>query len=219
MSTRTSDYKEAIDHLPIGATLVFEDVTWEEYEQLLSDIDRPAIRMTYDHGKLVIMGPRPEHEEYKCLIDRIVDTVTDVRDLNLEPRGSATWRKKAKAQGTEPDCCYYIARADRIIGKRDINLEVDPPPDLAVEIDSTSQSTWKFHIYATLGVPEIWRYHVKRKRVHLYELRGDAYVELPASVSFPILTPDVIADCIEYSDTHGQKAALAKFRRELAAST
>ena len=163
MSASIADYRDSVDHLPEGATLVAHDVSWEDYERLLEELaDRPAVRVTYDRGRLEIMSPRPEHEEYKRLIERIIDALADYLDLNAEPRGSATWRKKRDAKGTEPDTCYYVANSDRIIGKRNIDLNVDPPPDMAVEIDAANESLSKFPIYSTLRIPEIWRYDVRQ---------------------------------------------------------
>jgi Uma2 family endonuclease len=220
MSTRSSDYKEAVDHLPEGAMLVLQGVSWEDYEQLLEDlIDRPGVRVTYDRGKLEIMSPLSEHEEYKELITRMIDRLCDELDLNVEPRGSTTWKRKRDAKGTGPDTCFYIANAERIIGKRKIDLDIDPPPDLAVEIDATNESRSKFPIYSAFRVPEIWRYDVQRSRAVMYELRGGSYVEIPSSRSFPILTSDALANFIEQSKTQGQKAALAAFRRWLKIQT
>src|SRR5713226_8261991 len=164
MSTRVMDYKDALDHLPTGGTLVFDDVSWDDYEQLLNEMeDRSGLRVAYNEGKLEIVSPRPEHEKYKRVIERIVDTLSDELDINVEPRGSATWKRKPD-KGAEGDTCYYVANAERIIGKRDIDITKDPPPDLVVEIDSTNESLGKFVIYSTFHVPEIWRYDVKRSR-------------------------------------------------------
>lgn len=64
VSTLTAEYRDAIEHLPNGATLVLRDVAWDEYERLLADlVDRPGLRVTYDEGRLEIMSPLPEHEE------------------------------------------------------------------------------------------------------------------------------------------------------------
>ena len=64
MSTQTSALREAVDHLPAGAILVFQQVTWEDYERLLEElVDRPGLRVSYDEGRLEIMSPLPEHEE------------------------------------------------------------------------------------------------------------------------------------------------------------
>src|SRR3989442_950592 len=213
MSVSITDYREAVDHLPEGATLVARDVSWEDYERLLEELaGRPAVRVAYDQGRLEIMSPLPEHEEYKRFIEKIVDALGDSLDLNVEPRGSATWKKKREAKGAEPDTSYYIANSERIIGKRKLDLNVDPPPDLVVEIDATNESLSKFPIYSTLRVPEIWHYDVRHNQIQMYELRGNKYVELPASRSFPILTSKALGDFIEQSKTKGQKAAMAAFR-------
>ena len=214
MSTRSTDYRAAIEHLPEGATLVLQGVAWEEYEHLLEDlVDRPGVRVTYDQGKLEIMSPLSEHEALKESIARLVHVLCEELDLNLESYGSTTWKRKRDAKGTEPDACFYIANADRIIGKRKIDLDVDPPPDIAVEIDTTNESLSKFPIYSTFGIPEIWRYDGKRRAVVMYELRGKSYVQIPASRSVPILKGATITDFLEQSKKQGQKKALAAFRR------
>ena len=105
------------------------------------------------------------------------------------------------------------AHAEQVIGRDDLDLNVDPPPDLAVEIDMTSESASTFPIYAAFGVPEIWRYSDKRKSVGMYELLENAYVEIEASRSFPLLTPEILTRFIQQSQTDGQKKALGAFHR------
>jgi Uma2 family endonuclease len=41
-------------------------------------------------------------------------------------------------------------------------LKVDPPPDLAVEVDISHGSRSKFRIYARLKVKELWRFDGKK---------------------------------------------------------
>ena len=119
----------------------------------------------------------------------------------------------AAGHGAEPDCCYYVANADRVIGKRKFDLEIDPPPDIVVEIDTTNESLNKFPIYAALFVPEIWRYD--SKKVQFYELAGKKYREVSETRSFPGLTPAMLATALEQSKTDGQTAALREFRKML----
>jgi len=216
MSTRSVEYREAVDHLPNGASLVFHDVSWEDYERLVEEdlADRPGLRVTYDEGRLEIMSPLPEHEEYKEIISPMVYLLGDELDINVEPRGSATWKRKRLRKGTEPDTCFYVAaHADAIIGKRKIDLDVEPPPDIAVEIDTTRESLIKFPVYAALRVPEIWHYNSRRTSAVIYDLHNESYVEIPASRFFPILTGSVLADFIEQSKAQGQRAALSAFRK------
>src|SRR5207253_251827 len=116
----------------------------------------------YDEGRLEIMSPVPEHEEYKDSLYRMVLVFAEINAIEIETRGSATWKREKLRKGSEPDTCFYVANAARIIGRRTIDLEVDPPPDIAVEIDTTNESLSKFSIYSALRVPEIWRYDGQR---------------------------------------------------------
>ena len=110
-----------------------------------------------------------------------------------------------------PDVSFV--RTARLPARRSSQKFFEGHPDLAVEIDRTNESLSKLPIYATLGIPEIWRYDVKNSRVQMYELQGSAYLEVASSRSFPILTGKVLADFIEQSKVHGQKAALAAFHK------
>ena len=99
-----------------------------------------------------------------------------------------------------------MQNAARIIGKRHLDLNTDPPPGIVVEIDLTNASQHKFPIYAALGVPEIWR--DDGSQAYFYHLADEQYVEISHSQSFPFLTSAVLAQFIEQSKTEGQDAAL-----------
>ena len=210
MSTRTADYLDAIEHLPHGSTLVIQQASWNDYECLLQDLrDRPSLRVSYDQGRLEIMSPLPEHEEYAATIDMLVRAFAQSRKIKVQNYGGATWKRQSLNRGVEPDCCYYVANAFRVIGKRKFDLEKDPPPDIVVEIDITNESISKFGIYAALGVSEIWRYD--SRKVQFYELVADKYREVSESRSFPGLLPAMLAAALEQSKNDGQDAALDSF--------
>src|SRR5437867_12105025 len=214
MSTPTQDYMEAIEHLPEGATLVFQQFSWQEYEALLEELmtaGRPHLRVSYDHGRVEIMSPLNEHEFFGRFIDDLVRAFADHHKLKVEKLGGTTWRRRKLEQGLEPDCCYYVQNADRIIGIKRIDLEIDPPPDIAVEIDITNESLSKFHIYAALKVREIWRYD--GENMQFYELGRNSYRETAESHALPGLKPQVLARALEQSKIDGQTDALAAFRK------
>ena len=214
MRTPKADLVAAAEHLPEGALLTIDDVSWDEYEQILQDFDGPRkLRVSYDEGRLEIMSPLSRHEYYKTFIERMIHAMGDELDLDVEPFGQATWKRERDRKGAEGDSCFYIVNSKRIIGNPDIDINVDPPPDLILEIDSTNYSLSKFPIYAAFGVPEIWRYEVEKNLLHIYELREGTYVEVPASRFFPILSPDILPPLIDQSKTQGQKAALTAFRK------
>ena len=214
MSTLTTSYLDIVERLPAGALLRLQNVGWDEYEHLLSRMDTlPGRRVSYDRGRLVIMSPSLEHEEYKDTIYTLIRFLADELSVTMETRGQATFKSKLLKKGAEPDACFYVQNASRIIGRRKIDLGTDPPPDVVVEIDTTNESLDKFHIYAALGVPEIWRYD--GERAHFYQLVGAEYQAMENSLAFPSLAAADLARSVELSKTEGQTAALKAFRAEL----
>jgi Uma2 family endonuclease len=144
MGTATAPYRDAIERLPEGSTLIVHHVAWDDYERLLQELaDRPALRLSYDRGRLDVMTPLPEHEEYASFVEDVVRLLADVLGVNLEKRGRATWKRRSLGKGVEPDASYFVAGADRVVGKRQLDLESDPAPDSAVEIDVTNESLIK----------------------------------------------------------------------------
>jgi Uma2 family endonuclease len=131
----------------------------------------------------------------------------------VESFGAATWKRRVLGKGAEGDACYYVQSATRIIGKLKIDLESDPPPDIVVEIDTTSKSLKKLSIYAALLVPEIWRYD--GQDIRIYALKGRTYVEIPASQILSGLTGAILSEFIELRKTQGHTEARRAFRRRI----
>jgi Uma2 family endonuclease len=211
----TSEVLDAIDYLPNGAMLVLPQVSWDDYEFLLDELAERHLRATYDCGTLEILSPLPDHEAYARFIDALVDEAGDASGLEVESFGSATWKRRVLGKGAEGDSCYYIRNAQRIIGKRKIDLEADPPPDIVVEIDTTSKSVKKLSIYAALTVPEIWRYD--GRDMQIYELKSGKYVKTRGSQILPGLTGAILSEFVELMKTQGKTAARHAFRRRLLA--
>lgn len=211
---QTATYRDAIAHVPAGGTLILTTVAWSEYEQLLSDLGEGcAARVTYDRGRLEAMTPSSSHEMYALLVLRLAVLVADETGVDLESLGSTTFKREDLAQGAEPDTCFYVQHAASIIGKRNIDLRSDPPPDVVVEVDVSHGSVSKLAFYASLGVPEVWRYD--ERRMHIYHLTTQGYIEAPASRTFPVLTSDALTESLERSKTAGQSGALRSFREWL----
>jgi Uma2 family endonuclease len=214
MSTRPTDYVDAIQHLPDGAALIFHDVTWDEYVQVLQDLhNHRRLRATYDCGRLEIVSPLSQHENYARFIDRLLQMLSDELYLTIQAYGSTTWKRKALERGAEADSCFYIQNADRVIGKANIDLESDPPPDVVLEVDLTNESSRKFAIYAALLVPEIWHYN--GTAVRFFVLSSGSYVEVSASRSIPVLRPEMLMAALEINKKEGQTAAVRAFRSHL----
>ena len=127
MSAATTDYLALIEHMPAGAVLRVDEVSWEDYEQLLADLgEGSAVRVFYDTGRMEIMAPTSAHEKPKNVIHTLMTALRDELDTDVESLGSTTLRAEMKANGAEPDDCFYIQNAALVIGKTDLDLEPDP---------------------------------------------------------------------------------------------
>ncbi len=160
-------------------------ISWQTYENLLTELSvNHRLRLTYNRGTLEIMAPSCEHERYKRVAARFVETIAEELELRIECLGSTTF-KRPELSGAEPDECFYIDNINFIRGKKRIDLAQDPPPDLVVEIDITSSSKNRFQVYADMGVPEIWRYDGKDFSINV--LQNQKYISVEESLAFPNL--------------------------------
>ncbi|MDY6941160.1 MAG: Uma2 family endonuclease [Cyanobacteriota bacterium] len=192
--------------------LVLHDISWDTYEQLLEIFaDKPALHLTYYHGTLELALSQPEQERYGWILARL--TIILSEELGLEIRGlkSTTWRSKPKAVGKEADECFYIQNEAKVRGKLSIELSIDPPPDLAIEIDTTHSSIDKMAIYAGLQVPEIWRW--KNGKLTIYLLSEEQYRESETSLAFGEFPVSELARFMQLDTDKGENARMREFRQ------
>lgn len=179
-------------------------VSWETYERLLDERGESRVpRFTYDRGVLEIVSPSPEHERIAYVLALLVEVLAEEFDIELDGLGSTTFRREDLERGFEPDQCFYVQNAERIRGKNELDLSVDPPPDLIVEVDITNPSLDRFPIYASFGVPEVWRYDAQR--VVILQLVGGEYVERLQSLALPPLTSDALTRFTAEGTTLGRR--------------
>jgi Uma2 family endonuclease len=174
-----------IERAEAPACFVLYDISWETYELLLRDLgDSPSPRVTYDRGRLEFMSPTDEHEWCKQLIGTLVVLWAIERRIPQRALGSMTIRQRRMLRGLEPDQCYYVQNELAVRGKRKLDLSIDPPPDLAIEIDISRSSLEKLEIYAALGVPEVWLFDGDRLEVRELTDNG-TYLVREVSLNLP----------------------------------
>jgi Uma2 family endonuclease len=192
--------------------LELDNIDWQGYCRLLRVFERhPSVRLTYDRGKLEIMSPRLEHETPNHLLGRFVIVLTEELALPIRSGGSTTYRRRSKKRGLEPDNSYWIAHEPAVRGKRRLNLKIDPPPDLAIEIDVTNSSLDRMGIYASLKVPEVWRLDDDALTFHVLGADGK-YAESAGSLSFPGLKSGDLQSFLVRYGTVEENALVGQFR-------
>jgi len=197
---------------PAEQRVVLHNVSWETYVRILSQqINSSAPRLTFDNGELEIMTLSPEHERYSLRIRDLVALLADEMDLSIEDLGSTTFHREDYERGFEPDSCFYIGNLDRVRDKDRLDMHVDPPPDLVVEVDVTSPSIPKLPIFAEFGVREVWRFRNERLTVLL--LTGGRYRDVAESEVFTGLRADALSQLLAQSKALDRVAWLRLARR------
>ena len=192
-----------------GQSTILHDIDWQQFESILDDLgEKRRTRIAYLDGVLEIFKPLNEREKIKVLISSFVQVLLDELAINFEGYGSTTFKAKAKKAGLEPDDCFYIQNNVAMRGIRKLNMAIDPPPDLVIEVDVTSKT--KFDVYRVLGIPELWLYD---KVLKIYILQDDEYIESELSPTFGnIPVREIIPHFLELSLTEGRSAAMRGFR-------
>jgi Uma2 family endonuclease len=196
----------------IRERLFLDSVDWRTYTRLLRIFaERRGYRLTYDRGALEIMSPLPEHESDADFLGRLATTLTEELGLPIKAGRSTTLRRRRKQRGLEPDCCYWIANEPAMRGKRDLDLRVDPPPDLAIEVDVTSSSLDRMGIYRALGVPEVWRLDDQTLTFHVLGAKRK-YSAVSHSLSFPWVTPADLMPFLALCASQEENSVIRQFR-------
>jgi Uma2 family endonuclease len=171
-------------HLSAGQRISVTHIDWRSFENIVEELgENRATRIAYSQGILELRMPLPEHERIKVIIGDLLKIILDELGLEWESLGSSTFKHQNMQVGIEPDDCFYIQNYAAMVGKKRLDLSIDPVPDLAIEIDLTS--TTQLTAYEALGVPEIWRY--KHNRLEISIFQNGKYINSAISHALPTI--------------------------------
>jgi Uma2 family endonuclease len=191
--------------------IVIDDVSWELYEMLVQAVEEQHISITYDNGRMALMSPLPIHELVKAVTAFLIQLTALELDLPCRPFGSTTWKRKDLKKGLEPDDCFYFQHAEELGTRTDIDLNRDPAPDLAVEVDITHHPMDRPSIYAALGVNELWRFNGK-DFVFLKRGLDGKYAPITRSEALPVITSEILNHYIGMLPTQGERKLKRLYR-------
>jgi len=210
MSTQTTNYFGVVETIPEDTIVIFHNVTWEEYEELLAQVgEANGLRISFNDGTLKVMTLSDEHEKYADFVKRLVSALSLGLHINILFFGSATMRKPEKSKGNEPDASFYVQTAAKIGNRIHRDLAVDPPPDVVVEVDIHHDSRDNYPVYAALAVPEIWRYD--GQEMTIYHLQEADYVSAETSRALPMLSSRVLTEYLKRMQEDGEFNAILAF--------
>ena len=183
-----------------GVTL--HNIEWEEYCKLRDDPAHDRLRMTYLDGELTIMSPMLHHDNGSARLDKIVTAVALAWDINFMPIRTTTLRRKGRDElegaSKEADEGFYLGDDEvRVRFNVTLDLSVDPPPSLAIEVDNMGDSESALPAYARIGVPEVWIYKARTHSLWFGRLIGDTYREVDRSVCLPRVTPALVLQALD----------------------
>ena len=196
---------------PAEQRVLLQNISWQTFKAMLSEMgSERGTRIAYDKGIVEIMSPLLPHENSNRLIEVFVGVLCEELGLEIKRAGSLTLTRDDLERGGEPDSSYYIQNESVVRGKEHINLESDPPPDLVLEVEYSRSKIDKLELYASLGIPEFWRYNGRVLRI--YSLEQERYVECSTSPTFAPVRVSEMTRFISESRQVGEIACTRAFR-------
>jgi Uma2 family endonuclease len=157
------------------------------------------------------MSPLFQHDNDIEPLGRFVVVLTEELGLPIVAGGSTTYRRRRLQRGLEPDRSWWVTHAPQMQGKRRLDLRVDPPPDLALEVDVTHRAVNRMKIYARLRVPEVWGVDAHGLRFQVLQTNG-RYAEQTHSLAFPLFTLADLTTFLALRSKHDENEVVRQFR-------
>ena len=192
---------------------VLENVRWETFEELADQRRGSVPRMVFDAGVLEMMSPGRQHENIGRIIGRLVETYSEAMEIEIQSVASTTFKRKGLQKAFEADESYYITHADLIRPKEEVDLQLDPPPDLVIEVEITSSAIVKMQLFAAMAVPEVWRYN--GERFEMFRLEAGKYNSVKSSKELPGLSAKTIEQNLALRFAIGETQLIRQFRQSL----
>jgi Uma2 family endonuclease len=203
-------YLEAPPPLMGENRMVFRSLDWSAFQQIRQLLaERTHARFTYDTGTLEITMPLEGHERLARLIELFIRILVVELGLKMKSMGSTTLAREDLLRSAEPDNGYYIQNY-ALVADHQVDLAIDPPPDLVVEVDITHTDIQKNNLYASLGVPEFWRFNGRQWTI--FQLVEGRYEECDVSPTFSLVTKADLYDFLQTAMTD-EVAAEINFRQ------
>jgi len=188
-------------------------ISWDLYVAINDAVgEKPGVRMIYGDGRLSLLTTSRQHDWFAELLGALVQALANRLEIPWEIAGQATYRSPDKKVGIEGDKTFYFREhAILMSGPVNIDLAVQPPPDLAIEIVVSHPASTALISWGKLGVPEVWVYEPNRNLL-TFRVRSEdgTYLEASTSLAFPGLAS---GDLLEAMKEAAELRAFEWFKR------
>jgi Uma2 family endonuclease len=188
-------------------------VSWDAYLKISEALDdQPGLRLIYCDGRLVLVGKSRRHEWISDSLGHLVLAIAAQLGILCEPAGEATYRREERGAGLEGDRTFHLgANALKMRGGKNYDFSIDPPPDLAIEVEVSHSADEAMEAWGRAGVPEVWRFEAASFTCSFWRRRQDGtYEKIPVSAAIPQLSSEDIVELIGRAQEIGTVPALAQ---------
>jgi Uma2 family endonuclease len=189
---------------------LIRNIDWATYRKISEALNERHFHMSFDGEALELRTTSDDHAWCSRLLGDFVVVLTEETGQPRRTSGDMTMDREDLEKGIEADESFYLVNEARVGGKK-IDLSVDPPPDLGIEIDLTTDSRRRFGIYGKIGVPEIWRYDGQAATIYHRQPSGE-YQPADRSRYFPFLSAADLTRFLALREQMEENALLRAFR-------
>lgn len=200
----TTTYKP----IEVGSDRAFAlfQISWEQYVTISDALaDHPQPRMIYLDGSLLLLTTSREHDWIAERMATLVMFSASGLGIAWEDAAQSTYRRADLEAGIEGDKTFYFGQHARLMrGSRNIDLDTQPPPDLAIEVEVSHPADLAVSTWGRLGVPEIWRFKADRWSASFWARQPDgSYTSIDHSLALPVLSAADVSQQIQAADSIG----------------
>lgn len=197
---------------PLAETrTLLTNISWQTFKTMLAEMgSQRNNRLAYELGTVEIMTPLMPHENSNRLIEVFIGVMCQESGFEIKRTGSLTLTRDDLERGGEPDSSYYIQNESLVRDRENIDLAIDPPPDLVLEVEYSRSAIDKLTLYASIRIPELWRFNGSVLQV--YTLTDGQYTEVESSPTFAPIPVKEIPRFLQQAKTKGENATTRDFR-------
>lgn len=187
-------------------TNTWVDCTWDKFIEAIEDPRLEKAKFYYHNAQLRIeMSPvGPDHSRDNGIIVILINLFGIAKGIQLDLLINCSYRKPGVREA-QPDASYYIGERVGLApkGSSVVNLDSNPPPDLAIEIADTSLADdlgQKRILYEDLAVAEYWVVDVKKARITAFKIIPDGGSQrINQSIVLPGLALSLLEEGLQLS--------------------